>query len=148
MPELIIWKNQQFNKLRKEMEHMLDRLRGEFGLSSFPRTVGEFPDFDMAETEDNLLVKARVPDMDLDDISIKVSENSLIIKGEIREEATRHANGVVGTESRHSSFSRTLRLPCRIVVDDVKAGYKEGVISIEMPKCKRTKSRVMKVERY
>ena len=63
MPGLIIWKNQQVDRLRKDMDRMFDRLWGEFGLSTLPRAVRDFPSFDLSETEDSVIVKAEVPAM-------------------------------------------------------------------------------------
>lgn len=146
MPELIIWKNQEFNKLRKDVDRMFDRLWGEFGLSSFAGTAGEFPKFDLIETENSLIVKAEIPGINPDNIDIAISENSLRIKGKLKRKTVSNKEGFVSTERRYGSFSRSLRLPCRIKVDEVKATYKQGVLNIIMPKYEQERSRVVKVE--
>ena len=146
MPGLIIWKNQEFNKLRKDVDRMFDRLWGEFGLSSFARTAGGFPKFDLVETEKNLIVKVEVPGIDPDNIDIAITENSVRIKGELKQDTISNKEGFVSTERRYGSFSRTLQLPCRIRVDKVKAAYKKGILNIIMPKYEQERSRVVKVE--
>ena len=147
MPGLIIWKDQEFNKLRKDMDRMFDRFLGEFGLSSFGKTPGGFPVINMTETEKDLIVKAEVPGIDPDDIDIVITENRLSIKGEIKQDRVNDNQGFVTTERRYRSFSRTLQLPCRIQVDGVKATYKGEVVNIIMPKYAKKISRAVKVEK-
>ncbi len=146
MPGLIIWKNQQFNRLRKDVDRMFERLWGEFGLSAFQRAVREFPIIDLTETEESLIIKAEVPGINPDDIEIEITENSLRIKGEVREDRVTDKEGFIKTERRYGSFSRTFQLPSRIRVDDVKASYKEGILNIRMPKYKEEKRRALKIE--
>ena len=146
MPGLIIWKNQQFDKLRKDVDRMFKRLWGEFALTAFPRIGREFPAIDLADAEDSLIVRAEVLDMDPENINIDVSENSIRITGEIKHNMVSDKEGVLRTERRHSSFSRTLHLPCRVIVDEVKAIYKNGVLNIILPKYKLEKTRAVHIE--
>ena len=106
MQELIIWKNQQFDKLRKEMDSIFDRLWGEFDLPAFPRTAREFPAINLTETKDNLMVQAKVPDINPNDIRIDISENSLTMKGEIAKRRVNGKKGLVKVERHYRSFSR------------------------------------------
>ena len=146
MPGLIIWKNQQVDRLRKDMDRMFDRLWGEFGLSSFPRAVRDFPEIDLTETEDRLILKAKIPGMKPDDIQINISEDTLSIRGSVNQDSVRNNKGMVQTEQRHRSFSKQFRLPCPIIVDEVKATYKEEVLNVIMPKFKQKKARAVKIE--
>lgn len=146
MPGLIIWKNQEFDKLRKEMDRMFDRLWGDFGLSAFPKTARGFPAIDLMETADNLIIKADVSGINPKDIDIAITESSVILKGQVKQDLVSDKKGYHKTGRRHSTFSRTLKLPCRILVNDARASYKKGILSIIMPKYKREKARVVKIE--
>jgi len=146
MPGLIIWKNQQFDKLRKDVDRMFDRLQGEFGLTVFSGIGREFPAIDLAEAEDRFVVRAEVLDMDPEDIDIDVTENRLRITGKIKHNLVSGKKGFLRTERRHRSFSRTLQLPCRVVVDEVKAVYKNGFLRIILPKYKHEKTRPVQIE--
>lgn len=147
MPGLIIWKNQQVDKLRKDVDRMFDRMWGEFGLTALPRTVRDFPTIELTETEDSLVVKAKVPDIDPDDIDINITENRIRIKGEKKQSLVRDEEGFSTTQRSYSSFSRTLQLPCRVVVEEVRAVYKDGVLNILLPKYKPKKTRAVQIER-
>ncbi len=146
MPELIIWKNQQIDKIRRDMDRMFDKMWGEFGLSAFPRQFKEFPPIEVKETIDDLIFNVEIPGYQPKDIEISVTEDNLILKGSIKHKSIRNAKGHIETEHRQSSFSKTLRLPRRIIVDDVKASYKDGILRITMPKYKGEKKRALEIE--
>lgn len=146
MPGLVIWKTQQVEKLRKDMDRMFARLWGAFGLEDFPGAIGNFPRIHLTETEDDLVVRAEMSDICPEDISIKLTENTLTLQGEVRRNSIRGQNGIARTERRSQSFSRKLRLPCPIVVEKVKANYHNGTLDIRMPKFMQKKSRTLKIE--
>ncbi|MFA4915914.1 MAG: Hsp20/alpha crystallin family protein [Syntrophales bacterium] len=146
MPELIIWKNQQFDKLRKEIDRMFDRLWGECGLSAFTKTTEEFPKIKFVDNKDILVVMADMSGIRPEDIHIDITENHLTIKYSIKEKKVTDQEGYPRKEQKHRSFSRTVQLPHRIIVDEVNGSYKEGILTIEMPKYKRKNYRELKIE--
>ena len=146
MPGLIIWKNQEINKLRRDMDRLFNRVWCEFCLPPSPPIVRMAPYMDLSETEDRLIIKAKVPGIKPDDLDISISDDVLIIKGEIRQDLVKAGGSHRRAELKYGSFSRTIQLPCRIEIEDVKATYKKGVLNIVMPKCKSEKSRTVKIE--
>lgn len=145
MSDLIIWRNQQLNRLKRDMDRMLDRMWGEFGLSLSPKTTRVLPYLDLTETGEELVLKAEIPGVDPEDLDIHVNEDSIVIKGESKQEILNNAESLHRTERRYGSFSRTLRLPCRVMVEDVTAVYKKGILEITLPKCKAQKSKRVKI---
>ena len=146
MTALEIWRNQQISRLRKDMDRLFDRVWGEFGPFLSPRAVRMVPFINMAETERNLIIKVKIPDMDPEDLDIAVTENILTIKGKSKREFTKDGETYHRTERRYDSFSRVLQLPCKIVIDDVEATYNDGILEIVMPKCKPEKGKKIKIE--
>jgi HSP20 family protein len=146
MPELIIWKNNEIHKLRKDMDRMFDRLCGELGLLTFSEKAGKFPDIELIETDTDLVLRAEVPGLNPKDLEISIGETSLTIGGKLNQERVTNSKGYITSEQTYNSFSRTLKFPCRIKLDDVKASYKKGVLKITMPKCKGEKARALKIE--
>ena len=57
MTELQIWRNNQIERIKKDMDRIFDRVWGEFGLSVIPRSMKEFPHLDLTETDDKLIIK-------------------------------------------------------------------------------------------
>jgi HSP20 family protein len=135
MPGLIIWKNQEINKLRRDMDRLFTRLWDDFGMPHFPRAVRDVPFVDLSETEDDLILKAEVPGINPEDLDISITDDILTIKGEMKQELVKENENYHRMERRYESFSRTLQLPCRVMIEDVKATYKEGIVTIIMPKC-------------
>ena len=146
MPGLVIWKNQQVEKLRRDMDRMFERLWGEFGLSPLQRAVQDSPRFVLTETEDTLIINSEIPGIDPEDLEINITDSTISVRGKVRQDRVSDEAGVVKMERRYGSFSKTLQLPCRIAVDDVKATYRESALNVIMPKFKQRKTRAVKIE--
>jgi len=135
MTGLILWKNQEINKLRRDIDRLFDRLWDDFGMPLSTRVEKEIPSIDLSETEDTLIIRAEVPGIDPEDLEISITDNILTIKGEMKKTDENEKGDYHKMERRYGYFSRTLQLPCKIVVEDVHATYKKGVLTIDMPKC-------------
>lgn len=146
MPGLIVWKNQEINKLRRDMDRLFARLRDDFAAPGFPRIARDVPFIDLSETEGDLIIRAEIPGINPEDLDISVTEDTLNIKGEIKQEFVREGEDYRRVERRYGSFSRSLKLPCRVMVEDVEATYTNGVLQIVMPKCKPEPARACKVK--
>jgi HSP20 family protein len=146
MPGLILWKNQEINRLRRDMDRLLTRLWDDFGVPFFPSSGREVPSMELSETGDTLMIKAQVPGINPEDIEISISEDILTIKGKMKRERVEEGKDYRRVESGYSSFSRNLRLPCKIKIDDVRATYQEGELRLILPKCTPEKARDIKVQ--
>ena len=146
MPELIIWKNRQMNKLRRDMDRLCTRVCDEFGIPLYLATPREVPFLDMSETDEALIIEAEVPGVDPEDLDVAITEDTLTIKGHSKKEVVEDSDAYRRTERHYGSFSRTVQLPYRIRTDDVKATYKKGTLSIVMPKSKPVKAREIKIK--
>ena len=146
MPELIVWKNERMDKLRKDMDRLCTRVCDEFGIPLFLETAREVPSIHISETEDSLILRAEVPDIKPEDLDISLTDDTLSIRAETRQELVEEGGDYYKAERRYGSFSRTLQLPCRINLDDVKATYEKGVLNIVMPKCKPEQAREIKIK--
>lgn len=146
MGELILWKQQEIDKLRRDMDQLFRRFRKEFGIPRSLIEVAESFSMDLSETEDTLTVKAELPGIKPDDIEISVTEDTLTLKGQTREDTVEDGEGYQRVEKRSQSFSRTIALPCRIMTETVKAAYKDNVLKIVLPKCKPTEARGVEIE--
>lgn len=145
MSGLDVWRNQQIDRLRKDMDRIFDRMWGEFGLSLFPRSTRELPFLDLSEKGDTLILEAEIPGIDPEDLDISVDDDTIRIIGESRQDEIKSSGNYHRMERRYGSFSRTIKLPCRVMVDDVSAEYRKGILKITMPKCKTEKTRKLKV---
>ena len=84
--------------------------------------------------DDTLVVRAEIPGIDPDkDVEITLDEGVLRIKAERRSETKEEKEGSYFSEFRYGSFERAVRVPHEMVMDDVKASYKDGILEVEVP---------------
>jgi len=145
MPGLIEWKNQEINKLRRDMDRLFYRLWDDFSVPLMSTSARETPFIDITETEDNLIINAEIPGIEPEDLDISVTEDILTIKGEMKSEISQDKGNYRRMERRYGAFSRTLQLPCKVKTEDVKARYKKGILHIALPKCKPDTPRQVKI---
>ena len=132
----------------EEMERMMEEsfMRPFFGKNMLPSrhlfhgigSHGEVtPAVDIIELEGEVVVKAELPGMKREDITLKISDNNLIISGEKRTEETVERKDYLRIERSHGLFKRVLSLPEGCSLDHVKATYKEGVLEVRIPKTEK-----------
>lgn len=126
---------------------MEEMWRRPFSLSErFPFEAGEFPSLDISEDEKQIAVKAELPGVDPKDIEITVSQGRLIIKGEKKFEDEEKKDNYHVIERSYGSFQRSVSLPAEVDENKVKANYKDGILTLTMPKSQKSKTVKVKVE--
>lgn len=100
-----------------------------------------YPSVDIAETKDEVIVKAEIPGMTKEDVSISLQENVLTLRGEKKLEKEEKGKTFYRTERSYGSFVRSFNLPTAVLGNKVKAVYKDGVLQITLPKKEEVKSK-------
>jgi HSP20 family protein len=130
--------------LREEMEDLFSRAVGEDArLWPSERII---PSLDLAETNGAVEVRVDIPGMEAKDIDIQVNGNLLTISGERKEEREEEGKTYYRIERRVGSFSRTVTLPCAVKEDAVDAQYKNGTLTVKLPKSEEAKSKKITVK--
>jgi HSP20 family protein len=104
------------------------------------------PPVDILETENELILKMDVPEVELKDIDIRLENHTLTVKGERKFEALADSKAYHRIERSYGGFARNFNLPDTVDTDKVKADYKAGVLSVVLPKKEVAKPRTIKVE--
>ena len=104
------------------------------------------PDVDIYETENELVLKADLPDVKLEDIDVRVENQVLTLKGERRFEKEETNKGYHRIERSYGLFTRSFAIPPTVEADKVSADYKNGVLTVALPKKEAAKPRQVKVE--
>jgi HSP20 family protein len=133
MPELVIWKRKEISKLKKEIDSMMERMLGEFTHASSCGVRRKRPEYDLFETENELILRVDMPGVDPDDIEIDITGNVITIEGKLRDETIGRDENLHMIEKRTSIFSRSIPIHRRIVLSKVKATYEKGVLQVVMP---------------
>lgn len=103
------------------------------------------PAVDIYETENELVLKADLPDVNENDLDIRIESNILTIKGERKFEEKVKEDNYLRVERTYGSFSRSFSLPSTIDSSSVKAEYKNGVLTVGLPKRAESKPRQVKI---
>jgi len=106
---------------------------------------GWTPAMDVFEEKDNFVVKAEVPGMKKEDIEVSLHEGNLTISGERKSETKQNDAEVHRTERFYGRFQRSVALPSTVAADKVKAQYRDGVLTITLPKTEEAKPRHINV---
>ncbi|HUH64769.1 MAG TPA: Hsp20/alpha crystallin family protein [Terracidiphilus sp.] len=104
------------------------------------------PAVDIYETENELVVKADLPDVDLKDIDVRVENQTLTITGERKFEKEDSGKGYHRIERSYGNFMRSFAVPNTFDTDKIAASFKNGVLSVTLPKKEAAKPRQVKVE--
>jgi len=105
-----------------------------------------FPPVDVAETENEVVVKAEIPGIDPKNLEVHVTDENVDIKGEVKDEWEEKGVGYCRRERYAGAFSRSIALPARVKQEEVKAQYKDGILTITLPKVEPSKPKTKKVE--
>lgn len=115
-------------------------------MMSEPRTSRPWsPAVDIVETEDELIVKADLPDVRLEDIDVRVEKGTLSLKGERKFEKELADKGYHRIERSYGSFMRSFSVPSSVDTEKVSADYKNGVLTVTLPKKEAAKPKQVKV---
>jgi HSP20 family protein len=108
--------------------------------------IGWSPRLDVSETENGLEIVADLPGLEKKDIQVSLEDNLLTIKGEKKEEKESKDKKYHTIERRSGSFYRAVRLPLEVKKDKVEATFKDGVLTLRLPKSKEEKRKVAQIE--
>jgi HSP20 family protein len=125
----------------------MDRLFKSF-FADYPEDRDGFwaPVIDIEENGSNLVVKAELPGMKKEDIKVAVRDNILTVSGERSHENETKNKTFHRIERSYGKFSRVITLPADVDSNKVKASYKDGILSITLPKPESAKPKQIDVE--
>ncbi len=104
------------------------------------------PDVDIFESDGDVILKAELPGMKKDDIEVTLSDGTITLSGEKKQEEEVKKKDYYKVERSYGSFCRTFSLPAEVKADKVKSTFKDGVLEVRMPKSEEAKSKEVKVK--
>jgi HSP20 family protein len=104
------------------------------------------PSVDISETEGEYQIKAEIPDVKKEDVRVTLEDGVLTIQGERKHEKEEKGMKFHRIERSYGSFVRTFSLPDVIDEDNVKAEFKDGVLSLHLPKSEKAKPKAIDVK--
>lgn len=144
-PALTTWPT--FGRL-SDLRDEIDRLF-ESPLTEWTRTSqllsGWTPALDLHEDKNSFVVKAELPGMKKEDIEVSLHEGMLSISGERKSETKHEETEIYRAERFFGRFQRSVTLPAAVAADKVKAAYKDGILTITLPKTEEAKPKQIEV---
>lgn len=124
----------------------LNRFFGEPDMEGTNLFEDWFPAIDMREDKDKLLITAEVPGMKKEDINVSLHENTLIVSGEKKCEEEETKGDTYRSERCYGKFHRSITLPWSVDPGKVDANYRDGVLTITLPKSEEVKPKQINVK--
>jgi HSP20 family protein len=100
---------------------------------------------DLAESDQQFVVRAALPGMKPEDIHITLQGDTLTIRGEMQTEQEQRGQRWILREQRMGSFQRSLRLPTPVNADQAEAHYADGILTLTLPKAEASRTKQIKV---
>ncbi|PIP35960.1 MAG: hypothetical protein COX20_08520 [Desulfobacterales bacterium CG23_combo_of_CG06-09_8_20_14_all_52_9] len=141
---LTAWKENEINRLRKDLDAIFKRRCKDFGIPIF--IGGMEIQFDLAETDTELVLSAQIPGIRPEDVDISASEDSITIEATSQSRNVTENRQFRKIEEQSSKFRRRISLPVRVRVEDIKAVYENQSLKIIIPKCDSSRRRRIKLQ--
>jgi HSP20 family protein len=104
------------------------------------------PAVEIEEKEQELVLKASVPGIDVKDLNVEVSEDRVTISGEHESEKSTEDKNYFHSEFHYGKFERVIPLPMPIKTDEIKSDFKKGVLTLTLPKVDNAAKKSVKVQ--
>jgi len=139
-PEASQWSPfQHLSSLREEIDRLFESPLTALTQSSNQFLNGWMPAVDLYDDNDNLHLKVELPGMNKDDIAISIHEGVLTLSGERKVDEKYREAEVYRAERALGRFQRTLTLPAQVDADKVTAHYRDGILTVVLPKAEASK---------
>lgn len=133
--------------IQDELSRIMEETFGDIGITAFPSDNSVLPPaVELLEKDGCLKLKAQLPGIDKKDIDVEISENSVRIKAEMHQEEEITRENCYKNEIRYGKFLRNINLPYEVDSSKAKAEFKNGILSIKIPKSEELKKKSKKIE--
>ncbi len=138
----------EIDTIRQQINHLLDEwMHGQEHENLFPKLNTTWtPAIELKERETDMILKAEIPGIEAKDLDVEVSTDVVAIAGEYQQEKQEQDKGFLKTEFRYGQFQRIVPLPVPVKNDQVKAEFKNGVLTLTLPKVEAAKRNVVKID--
>ena len=137
-----------FPALQDQMSRLFEDVLGSLGneldffrpFRAFDRPWGVHPSLDVSETDDEIIVQAELPGLEEKDVEVTLENDVLTLKGTKQDEQKDEERNYYHVERSYGTFQRSVQLPAGLDRDNVKAVFKNGVLTVALPKTAEAKS--------
>ena len=131
----------EMETLRREMDRMFDELAG----ANSQITQTWTPAIELLDTNESIILRAEIPGIEGKDLDVHVTREAVSIAGETRKPSQQQEGRFFRSEFRYGKFQRIINLPVSIQNDRVQAEFKNGILTLTLPKLEEVKKKVVKI---
>jgi HSP20 family protein len=139
---------QEIDTLRRQFDQLFDEL-APISRGTAMKTNGNAwaPAIELKSTDTDVILRAELPGIDAKDLDVQVSREAVSITGEYKTESKTEdkEHQIYRSEFRYGSFQRVIPLPVAVENDQVKADFKDGILTLTMPRVAAERPKVVKV---
>ena len=128
--------------LHRQMDRLFDEVFDGISDREVSQTA---PAIELKDTEEALVLNVQLPGIETKDLDIRVTRDTVSLKGERRREKKESDRGIYRSEFRYGEFKRVVKLPVPVQNDRISADYKDGILTLTLPKVEEAVNRVVKV---
>jgi len=132
----------EMESLRRQMDRMFDEL---LEISPQNGNTNWTPAIELKDEQNQLILRAEIPGVEAKDLNIEVTREAVAIAGEHQAEKRTEDKGFYHSELRYGKFQRLVQLPVPVENDRVKAEFKNGILTLILPKAEELRRQVFKV---
>jgi len=139
------WRFGGLTNLRDEIDRLFEAPLAELAHASSHLLSGWNPAIDLHEDRENVYVNVELPGMKKEEIDLSLHEGALSISGERRVENKSEESEIYRSERYVGRFHRSIMLPSPVAADKVRAQYKDGILTVTLPKTEEAKPKQINV---
>lgn len=138
---------QDVETLRRQFDQLFEDLApvSRDGLMTSVNRAMRTPAVELKTTATDVIVRAEVPGIAAADLDVEVTREAVVIAGEFRAETQTEEPTLYRSEFRYGSFRRVIPLPVAVQNEAVKADFRDGILTLTLPKVEATQAKVVKV---
>ncbi len=134
-----------FTNFQKRMDELFEEFFGDFGLPTNRSFSSFYPRIDIRDNENQIIVQADLPGIDEKDLEVAITKDSIILQGEKKYEYEEKKENYFRKERSYGSFKRVIPLPVEVDDSKAEAKYKNGVLTIILPKSEKATQNIKKI---
>lgn len=143
---LVRWNDpfREIETMRRQMDRIFEAMIRREEDAPVNQGVDWVPAVELKDTPDALILKAEIPGVEKENLDVSVTRSAVQITGEHRFEKREEEKGTVRTELRYGRFQRVIPLPVPVAHDQTQAEYRNGILTLTLPKAEEVKTQVFK----
>ena len=143
--------DRELGSLARRFNRMAERLNRAWGMEPWQDAESELyaawaPTVDIYDRDNEIVVQAELPGMKKEDIDIRIEDGVLMLSGKRERQSEVSEAGYYHAERSYGSFGRSFRLPSTVKAEKIEAAYKDGLLTIKVPKAEEAKPKQIQIK--